>query len=78
MSKQQIKVKASAFASNTMVVGSGDPQSQLLRFQISAQSYHQLNFLVRARPGKFEMYWYWDFQIAGITGITNSAIIEQY
>ena len=24
------------------------------------------------------MYWYLDFQIAGITGITNSALIEQY
>ena len=57
MSKQQMKVKVSAFASNTLVVGSGDPQSQLLRFQKIAQFYHQSHFLVRARLGKFEIYW---------------------
>ena len=41
-----------------MVAGSGDPQFQLLRFKISAQSYHQqLNVMARARLGKFEIYW---------------------
>ena len=64
-----MKVKASAFALNIMVVGSGDSQFQLLRFQISAQSYHQLNFLLRARLGKFEIfgniYYTLEFRISG-------------
>ena len=46
--KQQIKLKASAFASNCTAVG---PTIPVAKMGLSAQSYHQLNSLVRIRLG---------------------------